>query len=73
MTSHHNSNKATFHSDYCNLNPSVMQTYQPLDEKFIVEPSYIILHQIENKKLSKTYVRLLDLKKSNAFLLLVSR
>lgn len=74
IASHHNSNKETFHSNYCNLNPSVMQTYQPLDKKFIVEPSYyIILHQTENKNLSKTYIRLLDLKKSNAFLLLISR
>lgn len=51
-----------------------MQTFQPLDEKFIVEPSfYIIVHQIENKNLSKSYIRLLDLKKSEVFLLLISR
>lgn len=32
-----------------------MQTYQPLDEKFTVKPSYyIILHQTENKYRSKT-------------------
>lgn len=51
-----------------------MQTFQPLDEKFIVEPSfYLIVHQIGNKNLSKSYIRLLDLKKSEVFLLLISR
>lgn len=74
MTSCHNSNKRTFHSNYFNLNLSVINahTHQPLAEKFIVKPShYIILHQIENENVSKTYTGLLDMKMSNIFLLII--
>lgn len=69
MTSCHYNNKGTLHSNYFNLNLSVIHTCQPLAEKFIVKPShYIILHQIENENVGKTYIGPLDMKKSNLFL-----
>lgn len=49
-----------------------MHTYQPLTEKFIVKPSRnIILHQLENEYVSKTYIGLLDMRESKLFLLII--